>query len=258
GASIIITNGGSISGVDTGVRFGIAGSLAHSANAEFSFGGGSIAGSTASLDARGLNQMLGHYAFGSTTFSGPQLFDQQNVIFVGGVGSSGDGSSTSSLLAINLADANTQNNAIFVLVNEGSPIDAAGGFSLSDGQTLASFGNGRSFSLGGIPVNITGNNVQHDQVVSDPGGGAATLTNSGSGGVVTVANGNSLLDFNISGGSDAGINATLINGLTIQGVTLSNVDTGLFLGSVTGTVSVHDLNVQNASQTGIELVASSA
>ncbi|WP_189523068.1 hypothetical protein [Mesorhizobium sp. M8A.F.Ca.ET.213.01.1.1] len=258
GASIIITNGGSISGVDTGVRFGIAGSLAHSANAEFSFGGGSIAGSTASLDARGLNQTLGHYAFGSTTFSGDQLFDQQNVIFVGGVGSSGDGSSTSSLLAINLADANTQNNAIFVLVNEGSPIDTANGFSLSDGQTLASFGNGRSFSLGGVPINVTGDNIQHDQVVSDPGGGAATLTNSGSGGVVTVANGNSLLDFNISGGSDAGINATLINGLTIQGVTLSNVDTGLFLGSVTGTVSVHDLNVQNASQTGIELVASSA
>ncbi|RWF37905.1 MAG: hypothetical protein EOS46_31780, partial [Mesorhizobium sp.] len=82
-----------------------------------------------------------------------------------------------SLLAINLADSNTQNNAIFVLVNEGSPIDTANGFSLSDGQTLASFGNGRSFSLGGIPVNITGNNVQHDQVVSDPGGGAATLTN---------------------------------------------------------------------------------
>ncbi|WP_052292088.1 hypothetical protein [Mesorhizobium japonicum] len=257
GGTIVVTNGGSISGVDTGVRFGIAGSLAHSANAEFSFGGGSIGGSTASLDARGLNQTLGHYAFGSTTFSGPQLFDQQNVIFVGGVGSLGDGSSTSSLLAINLADANTQNNAIFVLVNEGSPIDAANGFSLSDGQTLASFGNGRSFSLGGVPINITGDNVAHDVAISDPGG-AATLTNSGSGAVVTAANGNSLLDFNISGGSDAGINATSINGLTIQGVTVSNVDTGLFLGSVTGTVSVDNLNVQNASQTGIELLGSSA
>ncbi|MFW8741148.1 beta strand repeat-containing protein [Mesorhizobium japonicum] len=257
GGTIVVTNGGSISGVDTGVRFGIAGSLAHSANAEFSFGGGSIGGSTASLDARGLNQTLGHYAFGSTTFSGPQLFDQQNVIFVGGVGSSGDGSSTSSLLAINLADANTQNNAIFVLVNEGSPIDAANGFSLSDGQTLASFGNGRSFSLGGVPINITGDNVAHDVAISDPGG-AATLTNSGSGAVVTAANGNSLLDFNISGGSDAGINATSINGLTIQGVTVSNVDVGLALDGVTGAVSVDNLNVQNASQTGIELLGSSA
>ncbi|OBQ63353.1 hypothetical protein [Mesorhizobium erdmanii] len=257
-AAITITNGGSISGVDTGVRLGISGSLAHSANAEFTFGGGSIAGVTASLDARGLNQTLGHYAFGSTTFSGPQLFDQQNVIFVGGVGSSGDGSSTSSLLAINLADANTASDAIFVLVNEGSAIDANGGFSLSDGQTLASFGNGRSFSLGGVPVNVTGANIEHDQVVSDPGGGAATLTNSGAGAVVTAANGNSLLDFDISGGSAEGINATGITGLTIQGVTVSGGTIGLLLDDVAGTVSVKDLDIQNPSQTGIALVGSSA
>ncbi|WP_143748371.1 S-layer family protein [Mesorhizobium carmichaelinearum] len=258
GASIIITNGGSISGVDTGVRLGISGSLANSANAQFSFGGGSIAGITASLDARGLNQTLGLYAFGSTTFSGPQLFDVQNVIFIGSSATgSGDGSSLTNLATAATADAITDSDAIFVLVNDGTSIDASNGFSLSDGQTLASFGNGRSFSLGGVPINVTGANVQHDVAISDPAG-AATLTNSGSGAVVTAANGNSLLDFNISGGSDAGISATSINGLTIQGVTVSNVDVGLFLGSVTGTVSVDNLNVQNASQNGIELVASSA
>lgn len=258
-ATIIITHGGSIAGVDTGVRFGIAGSLAHSANAEFTFGGGSIAGNTASLDARGLNQTLGHYAFGSTTFSGPQLFDQQNVIFVGSTATGlADGSSLSDLASFTTANANTDSDAIFVLVNDGASINASGGFSLSDGQTLASFGNGRSFSLGGIPVNVTGDNIQHDQVVSDPGGGAATLTNSGAGDVVTAANGNSLLDFNISGGSAAGINASAINGLTIQGVTVSNVAVGLVLDGVTGAISVDDLNVQNASQTGIALVGSSA
>ncbi|MGX8010567.1 inverse autotransporter beta domain-containing protein [Mesorhizobium sp. ORM8.1] len=257
-ASIIITNGGNISGVDTGVRLGISGSLADSANAEFTFGGGSIAGTTASLDARGLNQTLGHYAFGLTTFSGPQLFDQQNVIFVGAVGSSGDGSSTSSLLAINQADLDTDSDAIFVLVNQGSPIDAVGGFSLSAGQTLASFGNGRTFSLGGVPVNVTGDNIQHDQVISDPGGGAATLTNSGAGDVVTLGNGNSLLDFNISGGSGSAIYGLGINGLTVQGVTASNVGSGLYLNGATGTVSVDDLTVQTASQTGIALVDSSA
>ncbi|WP_225248149.1 hypothetical protein [Mesorhizobium sp. J8] len=256
-ASITVTNGGNISGVDTGVRLGIAGSLANSANAEFTFGGGSIAGQTASLDARGLNQTLGHYAFSSTTFSGDQLFDQQNVIFVGAAGSSGDGSSTSSLLAIDEADLDTDANAIFVLVNEGSPIDIAGGFSLSAGQTLASFGNGRTFSLGGVPVNVTGDNIQHDQVVSDAGG-AATLTNSGAGDVVTAGSGSALLDFNISGGSAAGIQATGIAGLTVQGVSVSNVATGLVLDGVTGTVTVDDLDIQNASQTGIALVNSSA
>ncbi|TJW32633.1 MAG: hypothetical protein E5V49_11065, partial [Mesorhizobium sp.] len=260
GASIIITNGGSISGVDTGVRLGISGSLAHSANAEFTFGGtsSSIVGATASLDARGLNQTLGLYAFGSTTFGGPQLFDPQNVIFVGSTATgSGDGSSLSDLASFTTANAITDSDAIFVLVNDGTSIDASNGFSLSDGQTLASFGNGRTFSLGGVPINVTGDDVVHDQVVSDPAG-AATLTNSGAGAVVTAANGNSLLDFNISGGTDEGINATSINGLTIQGVTVSNVAVGLALGGVTGTISVDDLNVQNASQTGIALVGSSA
>ncbi|CDX25320.1 conserved exported hypothetical protein [Mesorhizobium plurifarium] len=257
-ASIIITSGGSISGVDTGVRLGISGSLANSANAEFTFGGGSIAGITASLDARGLNQTLGHYAFGSTTFSGPQLFEQQNVIFVGASATgAGDGSSLLDLASIATADANTDGTAIFVLVNRGTSIDAAGGFTLSDGQTLASFGNGRTFSLGGVPVNVTGDNIQHDQVVSDAGG-AATLTNSGAGDVVTAGSGSALLDFNISGGAAAGIQATGIAGLTVQGVSVSNAALGLVLNSVTGTISVDDLTIQNPSQFGIELVNTGA
>ncbi|MEI9415162.1 hypothetical protein [Mesorhizobium sp. Cs1321R2N1] len=260
-ASIVITNGGTISGVDTGVRLGIAGSLAHSANAQFTFGGGSIAGVTASLDTRGLNQTLGLYAFGSTTFSGPQLFDVQNVIFVGAAASgSGDGSSLGNLASIGTADGISDSNAIFVLVNDAgnTPINAAGGFSLSDGQTLASFGNGRSFSLGGVPVNVTGTNIQHDQVISDPGTGAATLTNSGAGDVVTLGNGNSLQDFNISGGSGAAVHGTGIAGLMVHGVTVSNVATGLFLNGVTGAVTVDDLHIQNVSQTGIAVAGSSA
>ncbi|WP_210242267.1 hypothetical protein [Mesorhizobium sp. B2-3-12] len=261
GASIIITNGGTISGVDTGVRLGVAGSLAHSANAQFTFGGGSIAGVTASLDARGLNQTLGLYAFGSTTFSGPQLFDVQNVIFVGAAASgAGDGSSLGNLASVGTADGITDANAIFVLVNDAgnTPIDTTGGFSLSDDQTLASFGNGRSFSLGGVPINVTGDNIQHDVVVSDPGTGAATLTNSGAGDVVTLGNGNSLLDFNISGGSGAAISGAGIAGLTVQGVSVSNVALGLVLDSVTGAVTVDDLDIQNVSQTGIALADSSA
>ncbi|AGB43369.1 hypothetical protein Mesau_00885 [Mesorhizobium australicum WSM2073] len=249
GASIIITNGGTISGVDTGVRLGIAGSLAHSANAQFSFGGGSIAGVTASLDARGLNQTLGLYAFGSTTFSGPQLFDLQNVIFVGAAASgAGDGSSLADLASIGTADGITDANAIFVLVNDAgnTPINASGGFSLSDDQTLASFGNGRSFSLGGVPINVTGTNIQHDQVVSDPGTGAATLTNSGAGDVVTLGNGNSLLDFNISGGSGAAIGGTGIAGLTVQGVSVGGVATGLSLDNFGGTGTLTNFDITSA------------
>lgn len=223
GATIVVTDGGAIAGVDTGVRFGIAGSLANSANAEFSFGGGSIAGITASLDARGLNQTLGHYAFGSTTFSGPQLFDTQNVIFVGASATgTGTGSSLLDLASIATADANTDADAIFVLVNRGTAIDDTDGFSLTAGQTLASFGNGRTFSLGGIPVNVTGDNISHTSAVSDAGG-AATLTSSAGADTVTLANNSSLLDFNVSNANPGGtgIHGNNVTGVTINGVNVS-------------------------------------
>ncbi|WP_246670967.1 MULTISPECIES: hypothetical protein [unclassified Mesorhizobium] len=236
GASIVITDGGAITGVGTGVRFGISGSLLNSANAEFSFGGGSIAGSTASLDARGLNQTLGHYAFGSTTFSGPQLFDQQNVIFVGAAATgSGTGSSLLDLASIADADANPDGTAIFVLVNRGT-IDDTDGFSLSAGQTLASFGNGRTFSLGGIPVNVTGDNIAHTSAISD-GAGAATLTSSAGADTVTLANNSALLDFNVSNanpGGGNGIHGNNVTGVTISGVNVSGagLDGLLFEGAM--------------------------
>lgn len=257
GAVITVTDGGVITNVDTGVRFGLAGSPANSANAEFTFGGGSssISGITASLDARGLNEGSGHYAFGTTQFAGPQLYDLRNYIFVA-AGASGGGTSITDLASIDYADSITASDAIIVLVNRGT-IDDATGFSLSDGQELASFGNGRAFSLGGVPLNVTGTNVHHDESISDSAG-AATLTSSGGGDVVTLGNGNTLLDFNIAGGAAAGIHGLGINGLTVQGVTVSNVATGLFLDGVTGTVSVDDLTVQTASEIGIVLVGSSA
>ncbi|WP_206535346.1 hypothetical protein [Mesorhizobium sp. M7A.F.Ca.US.011.01.1.1] len=257
GAVITITDGGVITNVDTGVRLGIAGTPGATANAEFTFGGdsSSISGITASLDARGLNEGSGHYAFGTTQFTGPQLYDLHNYIFVA-AGASGGGTSITDLASIDYADSITASDAIIVLVNRGT-IDDATGFSLSDGQELASFGNGREFSLGGVPLNVTGTNVHHDESISDSAG-AATLTSSGGGDVVTLGNGNTLLDFNISGGAAAGIHGLGINGLTVQGVTVSNVATGLFLDGVTGTVSVDDLTVQTASQTGIALVGSSA
>ncbi|CAN7235238.1 inverse autotransporter beta domain-containing protein [Mesorhizobium sp. LjRoot246] len=253
GATIIITNGGAIAGVDTGVRFGIAGSLANSANAEFSFGGGSIAGITASLDARGLNQTLGHYAFGSTTFTGPQLFDTQNVIFVGASATgTGSGSSLLDLASIATADANTDADAIFVLVNRGTDIDDTDGFSLTAGQTLASFGNGRTFSLGGIPVNVTGDNVTHTGAVSDAGG-AATLTNSGAGDVVTLANNGSLLDFNISGGSANGIHGSGVSNVTLSGVTVSGAGLNGLLFDGVNSVTANNLSSSGNTDAGLSI-----
>ncbi|RWC22896.1 MAG: right-handed parallel beta-helix repeat-containing protein, partial [Mesorhizobium sp.] len=253
GATIVITNGGAIANVDTGVRFGIAGSLANSANAEFTFGGGSIAGITASLDARGLNQTLGHYAFGSTTFSGAQLFDVQNVIFVGASATgTGTGSSLLDLASIATADANTDANAIFVLVNRGTAIDDTDGFSLGAGQTLASFGNGRTFSLGGIPVNVTGDNVTHTAAVSDAGG-AATLTDSGTGNVVTLANNTSALDFSVSGGAGYGIYGNGVSNVTLSGVNVSGAAMSGVAFDGTNTVTATNLNSSGNTDAGLSI-----
>lgn len=255
GSSIVITNGGVIANVGTGVRLGISGSLVNSANAQFTFGGGSISGVTASLDARGLNQTLGTYAFGSTTFVGPQLFDAQNLIFVGASATgSGNGSSLLDLASIATADANSDGTAIFVLVNRGTDIDDTDGFSLSAGQTLASFGNGRQFSLGGVPINVTGTNVQHSTTISDAGG-AATLTNTGSGDTVTLANNTSLLDFNLSNaGGGNGVYGNGVSNVTLTGLTVSGADLNGLQFTGASTVSGSNLTSSNNGSTGLSIL----
>ncbi len=252
GSTIVIINGGVIANVGTGVRLGISGSLVNSANAQFTFGGGSISGVTASLDARGLNQTLGSYAFGSTTFVGPQLFDAQNLIFVGASATgSGTGSSLLDLASIATADANTDGTAIFVLVNRGTDINDADGFSLSAGQTLASFGNGRQFSLGGVPINVTGANVQHSTTISDAGG-AATLTNTGGGDTVTLANNTSLLDFNLSNaGGGNGIYGNNVTNVALTGLTISGADLNGVL--LAGASSVTGSNLTSSGNGGAGL-----
>lgn len=252
GSSVVITNGGSIVNVGSGVRLGIAGPLAHSANAQLTFGGGSISGVTASLDARGLNQTLGSYAFGSTSLVGPQLFEAQNLIFVGATATgSGTGSSMADLATIATADANTDANAIFVLVNRGTAIDDADGFSLSAGQTLASFGSGRQFSLGGVPINVTGANVQQGITISDAGG-AATLTSSGGGNTVRLAANSSLLDLNLTGTGNGvygnGVSNVTLTGLTVSGAALH----GLLFDGV-NTVFASNLTVSSNGDTGISI-----
>lgn len=238
GSAITITNGGTIANVDTGVRLGIAGSLANTANANFSFGGGSVGGITASLDARGLNPLTGTYAFGSTTFNAPQLFSTANIVFVGSTATgAGDGSSVNDLATIGAADANAGADAIFVLVNDGLAINDADGFTLGDGQTLASFGNGAEYALGGVPLNVTGDNVQNGVVQGDPtGNGAATLTNLGVGDTVVLGDGTVIANITISNGAGGvGILGDNIDGATLTGVTVAgaSLDGALFTGTST-------------------------
>ena len=264
-ARIAIADGGTISGVDTGVRLGIAGSGAATANATFSFGGGTVGGVSAALDTRGLRAGSGTYAFGSTAFDGRQLFDGRGVVFVGSAATGfGDGSTVNDLATIDVADAITDPGVVFALVNDGSPIVTAGGFTLSDDQTLASFGNGRTFDSAGAPDNVTGDNIVAAGTQSDPTGmGAATLA-AGPGVVRTVelANGDLVADLTISNASAGGgaIHGTGIDGLSASGLTLDGGAFGLQLTGATGSINLNSLDVTGVKAGGaaIEIRSSSA
>lgn len=253
GSKIAITNGGTIVNGTTGVRLGIAGSLAGTANADFSFGGGTIGGSVASLDARGLNPGAGAYAFSTTVFTGAQLFDARNLMFVGASATgSGDGSSINNLATIAQADANTAGDVTFILVNRGTVINATNGFTLETGQILASFGNGRSFSLGGVPLNVTGTNVQNGATITDAGG-AATLTSTAGSPTVAMASTTSLLDVNLTNANPGGgtvVEANAVSNIILTGVAISGGTTGLRGTSVNG-AALTNVSVSGATQDGV-------
>ncbi|WP_292191725.1 right-handed parallel beta-helix repeat-containing protein, partial [Mesorhizobium sp.] len=267
------TNGGSvtigsgvITGVDTGVQMGTNGLAGTTANTAFSFGaagGASISGVTASLDMRGLSPGSGSYAFNTTVLNGPQLFDIANVIYVGSANTGlGDGSSVNDLINAAAADdLTTDANTIFVLVKTASiqTTDTdADGFTLADSQSIVSFANGGTVTLGGPPANVTGTNVTAGATQADPFGfGGATLNNAAAS-TIELANGNLVKNLSVSNGTDTAIDGTGNAGLTINGVTISSAAFGLVLNGSTGIVTVDNLDIQSASQTGIALVGSSA
>ncbi|PLP58278.1 hypothetical protein CYK37_15320 [Mesorhizobium loti] len=255
GSKITITDGGTIVNGGTGVRLGIAGSLAGTANADFSFGGGTIGGSLASLDARGLNPGAGTYAFGTTAFTGAQLFDIRNLMFVGATATGkGDGSSINDLATIVQADASTANDITFILVNRGTAIDATSGFTLGTGQILGSFGNGRSFSLGGVPLNVTGTNVQNGVAITDAGG-AATLTSTAGSSTVAMASSSSLLDVNLTNAKVGGgtvVVATGVSNIVLTGVAISGGTAG-FLGTDLNGAALTNVSATGATQDGFAL-----
>jgi hypothetical protein len=256
-AAITITNGGIIANVDTGVMLGIAGSFANTANAIFTFGGGTIGGTTASLDARGLNPVSGSYAFGSTVFTGPQLFAAANIIFVGSAATgAGDGSSANDLATIDTADTNTDTDAVFVLVNDGSAINDADGFTLGSGQTFASFGNGAQYALGGLPLNVTGINVQNGVTQGDPtGNGAATLTSGAAAGTITLGDGTFLANINLAG-TGVGNVANLGNNTSLDGINISGGSVGVFGNNISG-ATLTNVAADGASSHGASFTGTS-
>ncbi|MEQ8480944.1 MAG: inverse autotransporter beta domain-containing protein [Hoeflea sp.] len=254
-----------VAGVETGIRFTAA------TNATLVFGdgesgadqGSSISAVTAI--AGGSTVTLGSYDFDDVTFTGALDFASaggQNLVFVGSTATGdGSGSSVGNLANAATADAITATTTTFVLVNDGAAIDDTDGFTLSDGQTMASFGNGRTFASTGllIPANFSGVPGAGATIVDPTGNGAATLINSGSGDTLTASGTVNLQDFilsNTAGGD--GLTASGATAITATGITIQNVGgQGIDLDNLTGAASTFDNTVVSTTTgNGVDIVNS--
>ena len=234
GGTVTIGGGSNIADVDTGVRLGIAGPPASSANANFTFGGGSIEGITASLDMRGLLAGSGTYTFNATNLIGPQLFDPSNVIFVGATNTGvGNGSTVNNLINADAADSlTTDPNTIFALVgtaaNQVINTDVDG-FTLAPGQSLVSFANGAIVTLNGPPSNViatNGTNLVSGGPQVDPFGFGAPILNNAAGSAIDLSDGNAVRNLIATAGTAAIDGSGGINGFTSSGVEIRSAATG--------------------------------
>lgn len=260
-------SGGSatIVGVNTGVQFTAA------TNATLVFGdgegatdkGSSISAVTAI--AGGSTVTLGSYDFDDVNFTGTLDFTasgSQNLVFVGSTATGdGSGSSVTNLANAVTADAIGAANTTFVLVNDGSAIDDTDGFTLTTGQTMASFGNGRTFTATGlvIPANFSGVPGAGTTIIDPTGNGAATLTNGGAGDTLTASGTVNLQDFilsNTAGGD--GLTASGATTITATGITIQNVGSqGIDLDNLTGPASTFDNTVVSTTTgNGVDIVNS--
>ena len=267
GRVINIIDGGNISNVGTGLVLGTNGASAAAPDAVFNWGGGTIGGTIYGLDGVGVNAANGSYALGTTSFSAPFNFTTSGVpnYFISATATgTGDGSSSTNRASIStaIAAAAGLGTVNFILVNDGSAIDTSGlTFQLANGQTINTFGDGRTFSSTGyvIAANITGSNLPSGAVtITDPtGNGAATLTNS-SGTVSTIglANGNTVRNITLGSAAGTAISGSGIAGLTIEGVTIGSGGTtaqnGIDLNNTSGSVVLTNVSV-NATGTGVSL-----
>ncbi len=271
GRVINIIDGGNISNVGTGLVLGTNGAAAAAPDAVFNWGGGTIGGTIYGLDGVGVNAANGSYALGTTSFSAPFNFTMSGVpnYFISATATgTGDGSSSTNRASIStaIAAAAGLGTVNFILVNDGSAIDTSGlTFQLANGQTINTFGDGRTFSSAGyvIAANITGSNLPSGAVtITDPtGNGAATLTNS-SGAVSTIglANGNAVRNITIGSAAGTAISGSGIAGVTIEGVTIGSGGTtaqnGIDLNGTSGSVVLTNVSV-DATGTGVSLTNTS-
>ncbi|WP_349365230.1 MAG: inverse autotransporter beta domain-containing protein [Roseitalea porphyridii] len=255
----------SIAGVDVGVRFSAA------SNATFVFGDGesptdrasTISGTTAI--ANGSAATNGSYDFDDVAFTGTLDFTAAgggDLVFVAATATGdGSGSDVDNRANVITADAIVAANTTFVLINDGAAIDDVDGFTLSNDQTMASFGNGRTFASAGliIPASFSGVPGGGAAITDPTGNGAAVLTNTGAGDTLTALGAVTTQDFiieNAAGGD--GLAGTGAIGVTLTGLTIRNITAGqgIDLDNVTGTVTLNDTTVATTVGNGVDIANS--
>ncbi len=225
GGTITVINGGTLQNfTGSGVQFSRNDHPDDSANALFTFGGGSINATPGAyaVDAIGLNPASGQYDFSAVDLTGDSRFTPSGgqigeLYFVAANSTgSGDGRDLDNLAGI--ADAQVRADSgdliTFVFVNDGNAIDFTGlannSFTLSSGQAVGGFGNNNEFAMD-VPVNLIGD---FPGTVISHTGGAATLTTT-AGNVITLADGNQIRNLSITGGSNS-LFGSDITDLTVQ------------------------------------------
>ncbi|PAU85045.1 hypothetical protein CK507_18710 [Pseudomonas sp. WN033] len=258
GGVIVFTDGGLLQNFSgTGVQFSSTDDTADSADADFTFGGGSInAGAGAFfIDGIGLDETQGSYDFTGVSFSGnarlPPSGSGQigDLYFVSNTGT-GDGSSTGSAAGLAAAQARADSGLLttFVFINDGSPIDFSsltdGSFKLSAGQAVSSFGNGNEFGLL-IPANLLGD--FGDVSISDPTGNGAAVLTSTTGNVLTLSDNNYISNLSLSGGLNS-LYGDGFNGLTVENTSFAAAANFLFnLNNAAGTLLIRDNVINNVT-----------
>lgn len=210
----------------------------------------------------------GRYEFVGVSITGATTFPTTptNYLFVGSVSDgAADGSSptdrlsVASLLAMTPADLA---NRYVVLVNDSG---SGGGTAtlnlgantlvLGDNTVVDSYGNGNTFydSAVSLPVNVICDTLVGTELADPFGNGAAVMSNNGTLDVITLNDGNTLQNFEISGGQrgvlGTGVAGVNINHMVIGGSSQSAIQ----LDSTTGTVSLNSNVITDAGANGIEL-----
>jgi len=167
----------------------------------------------------------------------------------GGTGTSTDRAS------IDFIEANSGNNAIILLVDDGTGnLLASNGLQLKANQQLL------GFAAGDATVDFTGSNAQvigtFAYSISDPtGNGAATLSNSGGTEVVTLADNSRLRDFGLvtNGAVDAVAGSGFTNS-TINNIAIANVGAEAFdFSNASGTITIENSSATNSSGAGVRI-----